>query len=343
MKPKVSIIVPIYNIEEKKLQKCIDCLINQSMDELEIILVDDGSIMQCGELCDKYASQDNRIKVIHKQNEGLAAARNTGFDAATGENIMIIDGDDWIDIDCCERALNTLIKENVQMVFFNIVYEYGKSSIKKKVFGNVGKKFQGNDCKHLQEHSLSHNSYIDQAYAKLINVDFLRKNNIKHIEELSHGAESFIFTISLFNHLKSAYYMPDAMYHYRYSQQGITQRPDYKKYKLIVECLKYVEMYIKHCDNYDNLENKLLLRTLYIVVMVAMTGYFSPANKDTYRNKIIGFKEFVNNPFIKRSFKSYVWKKMDIRRIIIIHIIRLRYYFLLNLLGILRYWQLNKR
>ena len=110
MKPKVSIIVPIYNIEEKKLQKCIDCLINQSMDELEIILVDDGSIMQCGELCDKYASQDNRIKVIHKQNEGLAAARNTGFDAATGENIMFIDGDDWIDIDCCERALNTLIK-----------------------------------------------------------------------------------------------------------------------------------------------------------------------------------------------------------------------------------------
>lgn len=161
MSPKVSIIIPVYNIQEQALQKCVDCLTQQTMRELEIIIVDDGSTGTCGQLCDSYAEKDNRIKVIHKQNGGLAAARNTGFDAATGETIMFVDGDDWIDTGCCERAYQTLVGENVQMTFFNIVYEYGKSSIKKTVFENTEIKFDKKGCKKLQEHSLTHNSLID--------------------------------------------------------------------------------------------------------------------------------------------------------------------------------------
>ena len=343
MHPKVSIIIPIYNIDDKILQRCIDCLINQSMQELEIILVDDGSNMECALLCDKYAAKDKRIKVIHKQNEGLAAARNTGLDAATGETMMFVDGDDWIDTDCCERAYNILKEQNVQMVFFNIVYEYGKSSINKMVFDNIGRKYQGRECKYLQEHSFSHNSFIDQAYAKLINVDFLRKNNIRHIDKLSHGAESFIFSIALFDKLESAYYLPNAMYHYRYNQNGITQYPDYNKYKLILDCLNYVDEYIKHCDNYIVLQHKLLLRTLYIVVMVAMTGYFSPANKDSYNIKISRFKHFLKEPLIKRAFQFDILKEIDIQRKLILYLIKYNVYPVLYMLGIIRNIQLKQR
>lgn len=343
MKPKVSIIVPVYNILEHDMQICMESLMQQSLRELEIILIDDGSTGQCGQLCDSFAAIDSRIKVIHKKNEGLAAARNTGFDAATGETMMFVDGDDWIDTECCEHAYETLKKEDVQMVFFNIVYEYGKSSIKKMAFDNVEKKYYGDDCKYLQEHSLTHNSFIDQAYAKLIRVDFLRQHNIRHIDKLSHGAESFVFSIALFDHLESAYYMPDAMYHYRYSQQGITQLPDNKKYYLIVECLNYVEQYIRHCDNHKALEQKLLTRTLYIVVMVAMTGYFSPANHTTYINKVYGFKQFLNEPIIKRAIRTASWRGIDLQRKIILTLIKVHYYPVLFWLGILRHRQLKQR
>ncbi len=343
MSPKVSIIIPVYNIQEQTLQKCVDSLTQQTMRELEIIIVDDGSTSTCGKLCDSYAEKDNRIKVIHKQNGGLAAARNTGFDAATGETIMFVDGDDWIDTGCCERAYQTLVGENVQMTFFNIVYEYGKSSIKKTVFKNTEIKFDKKGCKKLQEHSLTHNSLIDQAYAKLIRRDFLQQHNIRHIDELSHGAESFIFSIALFNHLETACYIPDAMYHYRYNQQGITQTPDEKKYHLITRCLDYVDLYIKHCDNHETLEKKLLNRTLYITVMVAMTGYFSPTNKTTYRNKVSGFKRFLHEPIVMRALNTASWKGMNLQRRTVLVLIKLHCYPVIYWLGALRHRQLQKR
>ena len=81
---KVSIIVPIYNVE-RYLEACIESILSQTYQDFELILIDDGSPDQCGEMCDKYAAQDSRIKVIHKENQGLGMARNTGLDYATGE------------------------------------------------------------------------------------------------------------------------------------------------------------------------------------------------------------------------------------------------------------------
>ena len=133
------------------------------------------------------------------------------------------------------------------------------------------------------------------------------------------------------------------MYHYRYNQKGITQHPDYNKYKLIIDCLNYVDEYIKHCDNYIVLQQKLLLRTLYIVVMVAMTGYFSPANKDSYKIKVSKFKHFLKEPLIKRAFQADKIKEIDIQRKFILYLIKYNLYPALYLLGIIRNIQLKQR
>ena len=95
-RPLISVIVPIYQVE-KYLEQCLDSILNQTYRQLEIILVDDGSPDHCGEICDRYASQDARIKVIHQPNAGLSAARNAGMDIAKGEYISFIDSDDYID------------------------------------------------------------------------------------------------------------------------------------------------------------------------------------------------------------------------------------------------------
>ena len=93
--PLISVIVPIYQVEAY-LEECLDSILNQTYRQLEIILIDDGSPDRCGEICDRYASQDSRIKVIHQTNQGLSAARNAGMDMATGEYISFIDSDDYI-------------------------------------------------------------------------------------------------------------------------------------------------------------------------------------------------------------------------------------------------------
>lgn len=92
---KVSVIVPIYNVE-KYIGKCILSIIEQTYKNIEIILVDDGSLDDSGNIADEYATRDNRIKVIHKANAGVSAARNSGLDAATGDFVCFSDGDDYV-------------------------------------------------------------------------------------------------------------------------------------------------------------------------------------------------------------------------------------------------------
>ncbi len=92
---KISVIVPVYNVE-KYLPTCLDSLVEQTYQNLEIILVDDGSTDNSGRICDEYAGKDSRIRVIHKKNAGAAMARNSGLDSATGEYISFVDSDDWL-------------------------------------------------------------------------------------------------------------------------------------------------------------------------------------------------------------------------------------------------------
>lgn len=125
MGDKISVIVPIYKVEEY-LHRCVDSIINQIYTNLEIILVDDGSPDNCPAICDEYAEKDSRIRVIHKKNGGLSDARNAGLEIATGEYIGFVDSDDWIHKDMYNVLYNTIKKNNADIVECGILstYEY---------------------------------------------------------------------------------------------------------------------------------------------------------------------------------------------------------------------------
>jgi len=107
--PLISIIVPVYGVEEY-LNRCVDSIVKQTYDNLEIILVDDGSPDNCPKMCDEWAEKDKRIKVIHKENGGLSSARNTGLDIATGLKICFVDSDDVIN----RRFVSTLLEASIE-------------------------------------------------------------------------------------------------------------------------------------------------------------------------------------------------------------------------------------
>ena len=115
--PLITIVVPIYKVE-KYLGRCIDSLIAQTYPNIEIILADDGSPDRCGAICDEYAQKDSRIKVIHQENKGVAAARNAALDIAQGEYIMFVDSDDYVEPTFCEIPLKTAQQQNADMVIF---------------------------------------------------------------------------------------------------------------------------------------------------------------------------------------------------------------------------------
>ena len=126
---KVSIIVPVYKVLENYLRKCIESCINQTLRDIEIILVDDGSPDNCGKICEEYAENDKRINVIHKKNGGLSSARNAGFLASSGKWIMFVDGDDWIDNNMCEVMYKEGVRKNVELVICNYLRDYGSRKV----------------------------------------------------------------------------------------------------------------------------------------------------------------------------------------------------------------------
>ena len=119
--PKLSIIVPVYKVEQY-IHKCVDSILNQTFTNFELILVDDGSPDNCGKICDEYAQKDERIRVVHKENGGVSSARNLGIDEAKGEYISFIDPDDWIELNMYEDIFNFVNDNNVDVACFE-VYE----------------------------------------------------------------------------------------------------------------------------------------------------------------------------------------------------------------------------
>lgn len=135
----ISVIVPIYNVEDY-LNRCVDSLINQTYNNIEIILVDDGSPDNCPVICDSYAKMDNRIKVIHKVNGGLSDARNAGLGIATGDLIAFVDSDDWVSPFYIETMSNVLHDSGADIVecgFVRTSGEIDKSARNNKFSGKV--------------------------------------------------------------------------------------------------------------------------------------------------------------------------------------------------------------
>lgn len=129
-RPMISVIVPVYKVEDY-ICRCLDSLVAQTYQNLEIILVDDGSPDSSGAICEKYAARDKRIKVIHKENGGLSSARNAALDVATGAYIAFLDSDDWLDVNTYAHAMEMLLSKRVDVVCIEGVTTDGQRDLER--------------------------------------------------------------------------------------------------------------------------------------------------------------------------------------------------------------------
>lgn len=191
--PKFSIIIPIYNVE-KYLSKCLDSLVNQTFTDIEIICVNDGSSDNSLQVLNEYASQDNRIKVINQENLGVSTARNVGIDNATGEYLLFVDADDWLDLKTCEILYNSISINSADLLSFNAFFVKNKQEI-------YGLKKNLNSVLYGEMWSIS--------YKK----DFLLKYNIKFPKHIKI-AEDHIFKIQALINTNKILILEDYLYYY---------------------------------------------------------------------------------------------------------------------------------
>lgn len=338
-KKKVSIVVPVYNVPKKALRDCIESCIRQTLKEIEIILVDDGSTDESGVICDEYAEKDNRIIVIHKTNGGLSAARNTGYRYASGEWITFLDSDDWIEPATCEENYNVGNKENMDIVIFGTVQEFEHY---KNIFTyhyKDGQKFIEDECRQLQCEILNFTGNIATAWAKLIKKSLLDNYGIEHNEILRQGSEGIEFNIRLFEHIKKAYFTDKVYYHYIFNPNSISAKHNERNHYFVIKCFEEIEKQIELSDNREALSKLFYKRFSYVVVAAAISGYFSPDNTQKFKEKKKSFFKYCENELVKTTIYNSKNYKIDATRRIILWCIDKKWIHIISLLARIRYRQ----
>ena len=301
--PLVSVIIPVYNVE-KYLSKCLDSVINQTLKNIEIICINDGSKDKSLEILEKYKNQDTRIKIINHENNGVAAARNTGYKVAQGEYICFIDSDDWIDATLLEKTYNTIIQDESDIVLFDVINVYNDSYIpvcRAKNFIKKYKKhlFYFNEIKDIIYHTPT-------AWSKLYKKSFLDKNLLSFPKELRLGEDSPYWLEILFANPKISV-LDECLYYYVKRDSGLSGNFDYH----LLDKQWNVYEYIKSSKKYQYYDEEYKLLILDFNTRLAVYGYSAMSSLKLfipYEKSLINFTKEYNtfkkfNLFKLRGYK----------------------------------------
>lgn len=231
---KISIVVPVYKVEDC-LKRCVDSLIHQTYRNIEIILVDDGSPDSCGEMCDQFQKEDGRILVIHQENRGLSEARNAGIQKSTGDYIMLVDSDDYIETDACEK-IAPFLTSGADMVLCDCDVTRPGYSYKHYAGLEVGREYSG---AHYMKEALSHKSFPVMAWLNLYRKEFLMKNGLLFKKGILH--EDTEFTPRALLKANRVIYTGIVFYHYIINDTSITSNKNKSKHckDIYDTCLSY--------------------------------------------------------------------------------------------------------
>lgn len=292
--PKVSIVIPTYNAEPY-LRKCLDSVVNQTLKDIEIICVDDGSTDNSGKILDEYAAKDSRIKVIHKENGGYGSAMNIGLEDATGEYIGIVEPDDYIELNMYEMLYKQAMKMSADVCDSGF-YVYnsqnnGTSQNVKWLYPNENINFFPDDRsftiaeypKLIMKHA--------SIWAKIYKNEFLKQNNIKFNETKAASYQDFPFMVEVMCSAKRIVVVKSYFYHWRVedNSNSSTTRNDAKLMIMAQQC-EEVKRIIKENDLYE-----ILKEPIYRHFCAANFSFFKRINfkyKKEYFEKLYNlFKE----------------------------------------------------
>ena len=187
---KVSIIVPVYNVENE-LDRCVASLINQTYQNIEILLVDDGSPGACPKMCDEYAKKDKRIIVIHKPNGGLSSARNTGLKRASGKYVLFVDSDDYISLNTCEEIEAVLSYNNEVDIIVLGRYRFADEVYMQDPISKGKTCFETGESYLL--HCVKNECFTASSCNKVFNRSFLEKNELRFDTGVLYEDLLFVF------------------------------------------------------------------------------------------------------------------------------------------------------
>ena len=301
--PIISVIVPVYNVE-KYLKRCVDSILNQDMKEIEIILVNDGSTDSSPSICDKYIKEDSRIKVIHKKNSRVAAARNDGIRVATGKYISFIDSDDWIESNMYKSMYEKAEEFNVDFIMCDLSKKgvdksynvsqpissgfYDKERIKNELF----------PCLIMFE-NIEFPPTISNCTC-LFKREFLIKNNIFYDEDIHYCEDSIFGSKAMYNANRFYYMKNKYFYNYFYNSNSTTSTYNKNKWDSYIKINEKMEKYFNKSD--FDFSRQIKINMLYFTLnMLSENG----KSNLVFIEKSKNCKEIMCNNRVRKIFKEF--------------------------------------
>ena len=335
MEKLVNIIVPVYNVE-KYLDKCINSLINQTYEQIEIILVDDGSKDYSGRLCDEWSKKSNKIKVVHKKNEGLGMARNTGLDYAMGDYVMFIDSDDYLAGNVVEKLLEKLLSEKVDAAFTGMIRFTDKG-----ILSEVDRKykditFRENElCKTymvemagtLPDEPIDSYLYMSVCTG-IYSMKVIRDYSIRFESERKMISEDFIFNIDYFSKAKGVTFIAENGYYYRINEDSITRTYNPKRFEMEIIFFEEINRKfskILYPEIYELRVQRMFLGRVRTCILWVI--------KSVPKKKFQEINRICNNEVVKSVMKTYPYKKNPFRQRVFNACLRYRFVIGLYVLG----------
>ena len=336
--PKVSVIVPVYKVE-KTLERCVESVRNQTLKDIEILLVDDGSPDDCPRMCDSFAAADARIKVIHRENGGLGRARNSGLDLASGEYVGFVDSDDYIAPEMYEQLYRTATAHSADCVFCGICYV----SEGEKTYSCFEEKttcFEGEEgIRQLQHNRLASYPWEkeDSRYGSTVTNGIFRnallqEKGIRFLSERDYSSEDTLFGMSFLASAKVGVMIEGHYYFYEYNPKSLSKAYNPRRYAGNVALYRYVTDYLNKRYPDSTLAHDYQRAFLAAARVCAI-------QEVTAGNGIKGLKAISRDETLSKLLKEYDWRKLPLKKRFFAFCVRYR----LDVLTYLGIYLLKKR
>ena len=293
---KVSVIVPVYNVEEY-LAWCLDTVVAQTFEDIEIICVNDGSTDRSCDILEHYKNFDSRIKIINKKNGGLSSARNEGIEAAVGKYILFLDSDDWLSSTAVEHLYNDAEKNDSDVVVFDFIWD---DCLKKTKTIMTNKEYYDGSTFNIDTIDLfMYKHFPPAAWSRMYRTSLIKENDIRFFEDMIY--EDLPFWAEVFVKSKKITYIPELLYSYRALREGSLMAKRGRVVFDIIKAYDRVENIFKSSGYWE--KYKPVIQLLMIRDFLHRYDIIEPELREEYfnalksLNKNVGMVLYENGPF----------------------------------------------
>lgn len=330
--PKVSVIVPVYNVK-KYLAQCVDSILTQTLEDIEILLVNDASTDNSLEIARSY-EKDSRVKVFDKPHGGLGHTRNYGVARATGEYLIFIDSDDWIDPEMLQNLYASAQQCSTDMIVFNFVRE---NLIDKEQrvcrlpvnFPEFDKEFQELILAELIGPDAADNAWrqtemLGCAWRRMYRREWFVKNQLSFYNEQEVMLEDLPVIIKAHCLAERVLAVGGAYYHYRYNPRSLSTRYRPHKMEMLTACFNIVREFLQSKNLYESYRERHFAWLLRNAAHSSFVNAFSPLHKCTFTERYHEVRGILKNPLLKQAAQSDYLKQGTKADRMILRVIRTR-------------------